>query len=369
MSVRAGSATRRSDGRTSLVFRTRRAAVSLVALALAVSAFTACATAANRRVVSMLPAADGSRHGWEWTVECPFVPTSTRGCATKPPDLGVAQLEGDEWNLGASPTAGSVRMSTSSDGSLALSGALPSAPPCTASSCIAASANTWVRGYPSVLYGINQCNAGTSPTVSKVLPLPLRVGAIPADLIGATNYAARTADVTYDIAYDMWLNRSGTKEPCRTEGTVEVMVWTDYNPQALLPQSLQVGTASIPFAVNGVVDSGADAWAVYANNVYSGGQTAPYGGTVWLVLDRARVVRAGEVSVDLSSALKAVGTLLAHNYGWGDFSQTYWLDTVPFGMEFGPKSAAITGADPTYFSLELTSYCLEVRASLSDVWC
>ena len=49
----------------------------------------------------------------------------------------------------------------------------------------------------------------------------------------------------------MWLNKSDTATPCKTDGTLEVMVWTDYSPSATLPESMRAGVATIPFKVNG----------------------------------------------------------------------------------------------------------------------
>jgi hypothetical protein len=167
----------------------------------------------------------------------------------------------------------------------------------------------------------------------------------------------------------MWLNASDTKTPCRTNGTLEVMVWTDYDARSLLPDGMKVGTATVPFAVNGVGNPGSQTWTVYANNVYEKGRTAPWGGTVWLVLDPAHVVKKGAVTVDLSSALTAVGTLLQNNYGWSNFDSSYWLDTIAFGIEFGPENGNPYGAGPTDFSLNLTSYCLEVRTTVSAAAC
>jgi hypothetical protein len=278
-------------------------------------------------------------------------------------------LNGDEWNLGGgSTTPGSVRMSVKSPGGLVLQGKLPSAPPCTQSTCLAPSAYTWVRGYPDVLYGINQCHADTSPPESPRLPLPMRVGAIPPDLIGTTAYSSRTSHVIYDVAYDMWLNRSDTRRPCRTAGTIEVMVWTDYDDQALLPASEKVGTASIPFAVDGADRRGEHSWSIYVSDIGEGGHTAPWGGTIWFVPSKADVVSRGSVSVDLSSVFSSVDALLRNTYGWSDFEKNYWLDTVPFGIEYGPVGA-LTGAGPSYFSMDLSSYCLAVDAEPSEAAC
>ena len=167
-----------------------------------------------------------------------------------------------------------------------------------------------MRGYPSVLYGIDQCHAATSPAPSPDLQLPARVDAIPADLVGRATYDAQAPQVTYNVAYDLWLSPSDTTTPCQTDGTIEVMVWTDYNAKALLPDSLIVGTATIPYAVNGSSKAGDQTWSVYVNNVFGAGHTEPWGGTVWLVPNAADTTRQGTVTVDLSAALAVVGTLL-----------------------------------------------------------
>ena len=258
--------------------------------------------------------------------------------------------------------------STASRG-LHVEGNLSSAPPCTDASCIAPQATTWVRGYPSVLYGIDQCHSDTSPRPSGVLPLPTKVAAIPSSLTGSTTYDARTAGITYDIAYDLWLNSSGTKAPCQTDGTLEIMVWTAHDARSLLPESLKVGSASVPFVSNGDVHSGKDAWSVYVENVYGSGSTAPWGGTVWLVLDPGLAKNQGALTVDLSAALAAVGSVLENRFGWSNFATSYWLDTIAFGMEFGPGNADPSGAGPIDFGFDLTSYCLGVGTSLSSDAC
>jgi hypothetical protein len=260
-------------------------------------------------------------------------------------------------------------MSVGPHGSVAIEGNFASTPPCTESTCLAPSAYTWVRGFPSILYGINQCHAGTSPPESPRLPLPVRLASIPPNLIGVTAYSAHTSQITYDIAYDLWLHATGTKQPCRSEGTLEIMVWTDYDQRALLPASMQVGTASIAFAVDGVARPGTQAWSVYASNVDAGGRTAPWGGTLWFVPNRADVVGRGRVSVDLSAVLSAAGHLLHDNYGWPELRRHYWLDTAAFGVEFGPASGNPLDSGPTHFSVEISAYCLDVRSTVRNAAC
>lgn len=321
------------------------------------------------RGVSVLPAAATKSRTWAWTPACQFSQYTPTGCAKSSPDLGVAQLEGDEWNLGGSSTTpGSVDMSVDSLRGVTIKGDFPSTPPCTASTCLAPTAGTWVRGYPSVLYGINQCHASTSPPESRSLRLPMRVSSIPSDLIGTTSYAANVPNVTYDIAYDMWLSDSGTRTPCSTDGTVEIMVWTDYDESALLPDT-QVATASVPFSVDGTAEPDANTWSIYVNNIFRAGQTEPWGGTIYFVLNRPNTVSNGTVSVDLSSVFSAAGTLLHDDYGWSDFQQNYWLDTVPFGIEFGPEDGAPASTASSQFSLKLSSFCLEVGTSVSAAAC
>jgi len=197
----------------------------------------------------------------------------------------------------------------------------------------------------------------------------MQVRAIPPDLIGTTAYSSRTSRVTYDIAYDLWLDNSGTKRPCQTNGTIEVMIWTDYDQRALLPQSMQVATATVPYAVDRVVEPGKQAWSIYVSNVYDNGRTAPWGGSIWFVLSKADVIRQGTVSVDISSVLSNVGTLLQDDYRWTDFRRSYWLDTIPFGMEFGPASGSLYSSGSSYFSLRVSTYCLDVGTTLSHASC
>jgi hypothetical protein len=359
------------DKRAKRVQNRRYGPILLVALCILAPVLAACGQGgAGHPGVSLLPDSAAGGRGWDWTARCQFGPYAHKACKTSGPVLGVAQLNGDEWNLGGgATTAGSLGMSVSSPGALAVQGDFPSTPPCTQSTCLAPSAYTWVRGYPNVLYGINLCHKATSPPESKTLPLPMQVRAIPSDLIGTTTYSSHTGQVTYDIAYDLWLNPSATKAPCRTDGTLEVMVWTDYDLKALLPGSMEVGTASIPFSTGGVVRPDKQAWSIYASNVFTNGQTAPWGGAIWVVLNAADTIGKGTVSVDLSSVLSAVGALLQHNYGWSEFRKRYWLDSIPFGMEFGPQDGAVTGTGTSYFSLKLSAYCLSVRTTLSQAAC
>jgi hypothetical protein len=217
-----------------------------------------------------------------------------------------------------------------------------------------------------VTYGINQCNARTSPAASSRLPLPMRLDAIPPHLIGLTAYSASTSHVTYDIGYDLWLHPTGTARPCRTQGTLEILVWTDYDARALLPPSMQVGTAAIPSAVDGVARPVSQTWSVYASNIFGGGRTAPWGGTLWFVPVKADVVHHGRVSIELSAVLSAAKLLLHDNYGWPRLGQRYWLDTASFGVEFGPASGEPTDSGASRFSTRISAYCLDVQTTLLD---
>lgn len=347
----------------------QRVGAVVLSLACASAAVAACgkSTPAHGPVV-LVPNASVQGQSWEWTAACQFAPKTAGGCAPSGPVLGSGQLAGDEWNLG--PGSGSVQMAVNTSGELQVNGAFASAPACTsAAACLTHQGNTWVRGYPSVLYGTDQCHADTSPPPASDFQLPVRVDAIPGDLIGRAEYNAQGAKVTYDVAYDLWLNASGTTTPCQTNGTVEVMVWTDYAAQALLPEALKVGTTTIPYSVNGESRSGTQAWSVYVNNIYGSGQTVPWGGTVWLVLDQAEITKQGTVNVDLSAALADVGSLLQNKYGWAPFASTYWLDTIAFGMEFGPQDANPYGKGPADFSLNLSKYCLQAAATVSTATC
>jgi hypothetical protein len=357
-------------GQSSGATRPRSIAAILAAACVAAGVASCGQSKASHETVSLLPTTAGKAASWEWSAACRYGPKASSGCDAAGPLIGTAQLAGNEWNLGGTqPSGEAVTMSVNSSGALKVGANLSSASHCTATTCITREANTWVRGFPSVLYGIDQCHAKTSPVQSPKLHLPAKVDSIPADLVGSTTYDAQGAEVTYDVAYDMWLSASDTKTPCQSDGTLEVMVWTDYNAKALLPDSLKVGTANIPFAVNGAFKSGDQAWSVYVNNVYGQGHTVPWGGTVWLVLNDANKTSRGTVKVDLSAALTTVGTLLEHNYGWTSFASSYWLDTIAFGMEFGPADADPYGSGPTKFSLDLSKYCLQVGSTAADATC
>ena len=228
-----------------------------------------------------------------------------RACEPSGPDIGVAQLNGDEWTRAdGMTTAGSVESGAPPASCSARR--LPNAPPCTAATCLAPSANTWVRGYPNVLYGINQCHTVTSPVEIPLLLLPMRVSKIPSDLIGVTAYSSQNSAVTYTSRMTFGStprtrrSPAGPMEPWKS-WSGPTMTGAPYYP------SMEVTTASIPFATRGVVETGKDAWSDYVSDVYRGGQTAPWGGAVWLVLNQADVVSKGSVSVDLSSVLSAVG--------------------------------------------------------------
>jgi hypothetical protein len=260
-------------------------------------------------------------------------------------------------------------MSVKASGAVTIEGRFTRTAPCTDSTCLAPSANTWVRGYPSVLYGIDQCHAGTSPPQSPRLRLPMRLDSIPPRLVGVTEYSAQAPQVTYDMAYDLWLHQTSTTQPCRSEGTLEIMVWTDYSARALLPASMQAGTADIPSAVNGAERPGPTAWAIYASNIDRDGHTAPWGGTLWFVPGPAEVVGHGQVSVDLSAVLSASSRLLHDNYGWAELGPHYWLDTASFGIEFGPASGDPLDSGPSNFSAQISAYCLNLHSSLLDAAC
>lgn len=318
--------------------------------------------------VSLVPAA-GESQLWRWTAECSLDPVASAGCHRGGPILGFAQLNGDEWNLGGPAKEGSLDMSVAPGGGVAIEGNFARTAPCTESDCLAPSAFTWVRGYPNILYGIDQCRAGTSPPTSPRLPLPLRLDSIPPHLIGVTAYSAHTSRVTYDVTYDLWLHPTGTMQPCRSKGTLEILVWTDYNDRALLPSGLQVGTATIPFATGRVARPHSQTWSVYASNIGRGGETAAWGGTLWFVPDREETVGQGRVSVDLSAVLSEAERVLHDTYGWPDPARHYWLDTASFGVEFGPSSGNPTDSGPSRFSVRISAYCLDARSTLLNAPC
>jgi hypothetical protein len=238
-----------------------------------------------------------------------------------------------------------------------IDGRLAEAAPCTAPACLAPAANTWVRGYPNVLYGIDQCRARTSPPTSPRLPLPARLDTL-SQLAGVTAYSTRMRHLTYDVAYDLWLQPDATAQPCRTRGTLEIVVMTDYAARAVAPVGDRIATARIPTAVGGHVRERTEPWSVFASNVGGNGWTAAWGGTLWFVPARADVVHAGRVGVGLGAVLAEAARELHDRYGWQDVARRYWLDTAAFGVEYGPPSADPYDAGPARFSARISAYCL-----------
>jgi hypothetical protein len=353
------------------VWRARARSAGAVTLAvLAATLLAACGSGGPPRPgVPLVPTPGGSSQVWRWTARCPFGPAAGEGCGTAGPILGFAQLNGDEWNLGGPASAGFLDMSVAASGTVTVTGHFGRTAPCTSPACLAPSALTWVRGYPNILYGINQCHAGTSPRSSPRLPLPLRLDAIPAPLIGVTAYSARASQVTYDVTYDLWLHQTGTERPCRTEGSLEILVWTDYDARALLPAGMQVGTANIPAAVAQVARPATQLWSIYASNIDRDGRTAPWGGTLWFVPGQDDAVGQGRVSVDLSAVLSAAERILQDDYGWPGVAQHYWLDTASFGVEYGPASGNPVDSGPSRFSAQISAYCLDAGSTLLDAAC
>jgi hypothetical protein len=348
--------------------RARSSAVAILG-AVALSLLTACGSSRQPNAhLELVPAEKRDGPTWRWTSQCTLEPAARTGCQAASPILGFAQLNGDAWNLGGPAGGGSLDMAVASDGAVAIAGHFAAASPCTASTCLAPSANTWVRGYPNVLYGLNQCYADTSPRPSPELPLPIRLDAIPPRLVGVTAYSTEISRVSYDVAYDLWLNPTGTKRPCRAKGTLEILVMTDYSAHAVLPPELEAGTAQIPVALAGA-KAHPQPWSIYASNIGGNGWTQPWGGTIWFVPDRANVVARGRVSVDLSAVLAAAGRVLHRNYGWADPAKRYWLDTVSFGVEFGPSSGDPYEAGPLRFSARISAYCLLTGTTVERASC
>jgi len=276
---------------------------------------------------------------WEWYQSCRFVPaakippSSKSGCQHSDPIFGPVILNGDLWNLGSS-ASGDVMMRNASSGALSVGVDFPSAPGATRS--------TWVLGYPNISYGVAPQAPADSPKPSASLPLPMKLEALPKDLIATTNYKlAGTSSVKYDFAYDIWLEPQHTVETPRA-GTLEVMVWTADGNGALPPGYKK--TVSMDFVSNGVRRTGQ--WGIYIAN---GDKSARTTTTVELVLTKS--ISVGKVSVDLTSAFLNVESALRQydSAHWSTFSD-YYLDSIDLGSEFGRKSGH-SGAGPFAWNL------------------
>jgi hypothetical protein len=276
-------------------------------------------------------------------------------------------------------------MGINSSGGLQIQGDFPRAPACLALNCPAPNADTWVRGYSEIGYG--NPNAGNAPADCLVnsnppanalgLKLPTQLKDIAGDLIGTTGITFNMSKVTNDVAYDMWLNNTGDSV-CEPNGTLEVMVWLDYDQGALLPSNLESSDhPPISYSVTNssgqsTYYSGKNAWSLYSYNLEDSGQTAAGGGTVTMVLN-AGIGNSlqGSVSVDLSNVFSDVGSYLQSEYKWSNFEKTYWLDNIEFGTEFGPLNGASTGnaVGPAIFGLGVSSFCLGVGTTIETARC
>ena len=300
--------------------------------------------------ISLLPMSKAAGP-WEWYRSCETVPsakippTAASGCQHGDPTFGSFVLNGDLWNL-ASTASGDATMAISSTGILTTKAAFPSAP--------RRSGATWVLGYPNVSYGVEPQAPLDSPPSSPHLPLPVKVSALPTDLLATADYwLIGSPSVRYDFAYDLWLEPQLAVNTPRA-GTIELMIWTLNSGPASLPPGYK-GQVSMNDAVNG--KGQAATWGLYISN---GDKAAPTQTTVDLVLTKQ--ANAAAVSVDLNSAIRLMESALkkydpAH---WASFTG-YYLDSIPLGSEFGAP-AGKSGSSALLWSMD--SYFLTLGAKL-----
>ena len=288
---------------------------------------------------------------WEWYRSCESVPsakippTAASGCQHGDPTFGPFVLNGDLWNL-ASTASGDATMTVNSSGVLTAKAAFPSAP--------RRSGTTWVLGYPNVSYGVEPQAPRDSPPPSPKLPLPVKVSALPTDLLAtADSWVIGSSSVRFDFAYDLWLEPQLAVQTPRA-GTIELMIWTYDSGSASLPPGYK-GQVSMNDAVNGKGQSAK--WGLYVSN---GDKSAPTQTTVDLVLTNQ--VNAATVSVDLNNAIRLAESALkkydpAH---WSSFAG-YYLDSIPLGSELGAPVGK-SGSSPLLWSMD--DYFLSLGAKL-----
>ena len=300
--------------------------------------------------ISLLPMSKGSGP-WEWYRSCEFVPsakippTASSGCQTTDPIFGPFLLNGDLWNLGSTAN-GDETMAVNSSGTLTTTAGFSSVPE--------RSRATWVLGYPNVSYGVEPQAPKDSPPRSPSLPLPMKVSALPTDVLATADYwVIGSPSVRFDFAYDLWLEPQLTVG-APTTGTIELMIWTYDSGSNAVPPGYE-GQVSMNYAVNGAGESGK--WGLYITNGNKGARTQT---TVDLVLTKP--VNAASVSVDINGAIQAMETTLKRydSAHWSSFSG-YYLDSIPLGSEFGAVVGK-TSASPFLWSMD--SYYLSLGAKL-----
>ena len=164
----------------------------------------------------------------------------------------------------------------------------------------------------------------------------MRLDSVPPQLTGVTAYSAQTSQVTYDITYDLWLQPDGTTRPCRSRARLRSSS-DRYSARALLPASLQVGTATIPLAVDRVI-----------RRARSPGRSTPatsmertdrsVGRHPWFVPSEGDIVRPRPRERRSECGASRRRPPPARQLRLARARPGYWLDTASFGIEYGPPS-------------------------------
>jgi Glycosyl hydrolase family 12 len=293
--------------------------------------------------LSFFPRAEQSGP-WEWDAECPFLPAAKSGCQDTDPVYGSIILNGDLWNIDGT-ASGDAEMDVDPEGRLVTSADFSSAQ--------AEHKTTWVRGYPNVTYGVSPQAPADAPPRSPELPLPLNLKQLPHDVIATADYdVSETSSVTFDLAYDIWLEPHKEVRSPRAK-TLELMIWTDENGGALPPGYKEEIT--MPYSLDGAGKAGS--WSVYMTNASRASNATT---TVELVLKTPQ--SNAQIGVDLNNAFSSMEKALTKEYPsrWNSFS-SYYLDAISLGTEFGPLKNR-SDAGPLAWNLD--SYNLNIGGQL-----
>ena len=204
------------------------------------------------------------------------------------------------------------------------------------------------------LYGIDQCNAKTSPPPSSELQLPIRVGAIPADLVGRTAYDAQACEghlrrrlrlVAQRVGYERRHARPtaprghGLDRLRRRRPSARHLEGRDGHDPLFRERGVQVRQPSVVGLRQQRLRRRAD------GPVGRDGLAGP--GSAHIVRARARCA-----STSAPRSPPSASSCSSTTTDGATFASSYWLDTIAFGMEYGPKDANPYGDGTGQFLLE-----------------
>jgi hypothetical protein len=238
-----------------------------------------------------------------------------------------------------------------------------------------------VAAYPENIYGYSpnigassNSIAGYSSNQFAALQFPIVVSDFPR-LWSVVDYSVAELGSNslpkMDFAYDIWLSSSykpyfppnnGGVPP---RGVVEIMIWTYSND--LNPAGYENGANQYPIPT--WIDNGGGSgtlegtlnWNVYVSN---GDESQNKQAIVSFEMPSGE--QSGIIGVDIKAVLNAAVSVLNSNYGWSSATlNSYWVNDIELGSEFGPQN----NGESAYYQYTISSYhyVIDYSTSSSDL--